>query len=190
MKIVSCNRGKKKSIYFRGKEVRTGIYKYPVDGGIVLTKNGVIEDAVIDLRFHGGVEKAVYLYSVDHYVYWKALYPDLEWTWGMFGENLTVEGMDEAALYRGEQYLINDEVLIEITTAREPCYKLGYKMGNTEIIQQFMNLPYPGVYARVIREGQVRPGDQMTIYRKSSGAISIADQYLTKMKRKQQNTSK
>ena len=185
MKIISCNLGNKQSILFRGKEVETGIFKSPVREGIFLMKEGVRGDAVIDRRWHGGTDKAVYLYSSDHYDYWKKLYPGLDWDWGMFGENLTIEGMDESRLFSGARYRVNSEVIIEITTPREPCYKLGHKFGTPKVIKQFMNQPFPGVYARVIQGGWVRPRDGLEPVQEGSRGLSIAEQYLTKMRHKQ-----
>ena len=162
----------------------TGIYKHPVDKGIVLRRGGVEEDNVIDRRYHGGEAKAVYMYSADHYDYWKRLYPELDWDWGMFGENLTIEGLDEARLFSGSRYRIGEQVIVELTTPREPCYKLGHRFGSSKLIRQFMEKPYPGVYASVIEEGCVRPGDRVVEISQPTGGKSIARQYLDKMEAK------
>ena len=94
MKVVSVNIGERKGVKYRGKTVQTGVFKKPVTHPIILGKFDVEGDAVIDRRYHGGEFKACYLYSADHYEFWKNKYPDLEWEYGMFGENITVEGLN------------------------------------------------------------------------------------------------
>ncbi len=162
----------------------TGIFKKPKKEGITLKERGVFKDAVIDRRYHGGYDKAVYLYSSDHYPYWRAQYPDLSWKWGMFGENLTIEGMDEIHLYPGDQFAIGEEAIIEITTPREPCYKLGYRFKDPSIVKKFMQKPFSGTYARVIREGHVRAEDEVRLIAAGDISQSIAEIYMAKMLKK------
>jgi len=107
MRIVSTNIAEPKTIVWKGKEVTTGLFKYPVEAGILLGKEDVDNDHVIDRRYHGGADKACYLYSADHYSYWQNLYPELEMPWGMFGENLTVENLHEAEINIGNIHLPN-----------------------------------------------------------------------------------
>jgi MOSC domain-containing protein YiiM len=106
MKIVSTNIGESCVIQYKGVEVKTGIFKFPVDQPIFLGTEDVENDNVIDRRFHGGADKACYLYSVSHYNYWQKLYPELEMPWGIFGENLTVEGLNEAQINIGDIFKI------------------------------------------------------------------------------------
>ena len=88
MKITSINIGKTETIYWRGKPVKTGIFKYPIKGALVLEKEDVKGDSVVDRRYHGGIDKACYLFSEDHYARWKEMYPSLDWQFGMFGEDV------------------------------------------------------------------------------------------------------
>ena len=106
MHITSTNIAKPTTILFRGKNVTTGIYKNPTQQPIYLGKSDVKDDEVTDRRYHGGEFKACYLFSENHYAYWKNLYPDLDWNWGMFGENLTVNGLDETKIMIGDIYKI------------------------------------------------------------------------------------
>ena len=108
MKVVSLNRGEATTLNYRGTVVKTGIFKYPVDSSILLGETDVESDAVVDRKYHGGLEKAVYSYSLDHYPFWKDQFPDLEWDYGMFGENLTIEGMDESKMLIGSVYQVGD----------------------------------------------------------------------------------
>lgn len=160
MKVISTNISEIREIPYRGKKVKTGIYKYPVLEGIYLEREDVKDDNVVDRRYHGGVDKACYLYGVQPYPFWKGIYPDLEWNYGMFGENLTVLGLDERLLKIGEQYKIG-EAIIEIAQPRQPCYKLGVRFGSQTIIKKFINTTYSGVYVRVLKDGLVKSGDIM-----------------------------
>ena len=95
MKVISTNISQPKTVIWKGKEVTTGIFKEPVSEPLLLEKTDVKGDHVIDRRYHGGEDKACYMYSADHYPFWKERYEHLEWNYGMFGENLTVEGLQE-----------------------------------------------------------------------------------------------
>ena len=108
MKIISVNIGKSRKVQWRNKAIETGIFKFPVDHGIELGKEDVVDDDVVDRRYHGGIDKAVYLYSADHYAFWKNKYPDLEWDYGMFGENITLSGLNEKEIQIGDIFQIGD----------------------------------------------------------------------------------
>ena len=141
MKVISTNTGPKKEVMFRGKPVKTGIYKSPIEEGIFLESEDVKGDQVVDRRFHGGIDKACYLYSFDFYNFWKERYPDLDWQYGMFGENLTVSGLNEKELHIGNQYQVGDAI-VEISQPRQPCFKLGIRMGSPKIIREFVQTTY------------------------------------------------
>jgi MOSC domain-containing protein YiiM len=171
MKIISTNIGEARVIQWHGKEVETGIFKFPVDQPVFLETDDVVNDHVIDRRYHGGIDKACYLYSSDHYEYWKKLFPDLEMPWGMFGENLTVEGLHEASVNIGDIFEIGDAV-VQASQPRQPCFKLEFRFENSEIVQQFIDSGFAGVYVRVLKTGKVQTGDQMKlIERKQSLSI-------------------
>ncbi|MBQ0733137.1 MOSC domain-containing protein [Aquimarina celericrescens] len=174
MKVVSTNISEGKTILWREKEVITGIYKYPVDEPIFLDTEDVKEDHVIDRRYHGGVDKACYLYSLNHYEFWKEKYPDLEWNYGMFGENLTVDGFDEHSIKIGAIYTLGDAT-VQISRPRQPCYKLGIRFGNQGIIKQFIDSLLSGVYVRVLEPGLVKVGQEFTIKKEHANGISIAE---------------
>jgi MOSC domain-containing protein YiiM len=165
MKIISTNIGEPKTIEWNGKMVQTGIYKYPVEKPIFLGLEDVENDHVIDRRYHGGVDKACYLYSADHYSYWKKFYPDLKMPWGMFGENLTVEGLHEAEINIGDIFKIG-EAVVQATQPRQPCYKLGIRFGDQKMVKQFVDSGFAGVYVRVLEKGFVRTGDEMFLVEK------------------------
>lgn len=125
MQVISTNIAKPWFIQWLGKDVRTGIYKEPTDKPLQLEH--VAGDEVSDRRVHGGIYKACYLFSADRYPYWKAKYRETDWQWGMFGENLSIIGLDETQLCIGDTYRLGSAI-VQITQPREPCYKFGVKM--------------------------------------------------------------
>jgi len=170
MKIISTNIAKPTIISWRGKEEKTGIYKKPAQS-IFLEKEAVKGDEISNRKVHGGEFKACYLFSSDHYQYWRERYPDLDWKWGMFGENLTVEGLNENQINIGDIYKIGD-ALVQITQPREPCFKFGVKFGDQKVLQEFIDHGYPGTYVRVIENGEVKPNDEMVLVEASKHPIT------------------
>lgn len=171
MIIISTNIGEPKTIVWRGKKEQTGIYKYPVEHPIFLGNEDVENDHVMDRKYHGGVDKACYLYSADHYSYWKKFYPELEMPWGMFGENLTIEGLQENEINVGDIFEIG-EAVVQATQPRQPCYKLGIRFNDPKVVKQFANSGFPGVYVRVLKNGAVKTGDKM-IQAEKTNSVSI-----------------
>src|SRR5210317_2201884 len=172
MQITSTNIAKPTTIIWNGKKVVTGIYKKPTTTPIYLGKDDVKHDEVTDRKYHGGEFKACYLFSVNHYSYWKNLYPNLEWNWGMFGENLTISGLDETQLFIGDIYKVGD-ALLQITQPREPCFKLGIKFGSQNILKQFIEHGYSGTYVRVLKEGFVKAGDILELLEQNRNSLSV-----------------
>ena len=174
MKIISTNIGKPTTFSWNGKDETTGIFKKPTGKPIYLTKNDVINDEVSNRLNHGGYYKACYIFSAEQYPYWKALYPDLEWSWGMFGENLTVSGFDEHEVYLGDIYKVG-ETLVQISQYREPCYKFGHKFGTQEVIKQFIQHGYGGTYLSILEEGYVDVDDEFILVERPALSLSVAD---------------
>jgi len=179
MIVKSVNIGEKKTINYKGKIVETGIFKHPVEKSIFLGKEDVENDEVIDRRYHGGIDQAVYGYSENHYKYWKQLYPDLDWKYGMFGENLTISNLEETILKVGSTYQLG-EVIIEVSKPRQPCFKLGLVFGTQAILKQFWNSTMSGIYFKVLKTGYVSNGDALILIKESSNSQTIAMVYNTK----------
>lgn len=173
MQIISTNIAKPRTIVINKKHVTTGIFKTPTNTPIYLEKEQVKGDEVSNRKVHGGLYKACYLFSADHYPYWKNLYPNLEWNWGMLGENLTVKGLDETKIYVGDIYKIGT-ALIQITLPREPCLTLGIKMGSQEILNQFVQHGRPGTYTRVLEEGEVTINDTFELVEQAKNSLTTA----------------
>lgn len=179
MIVKSVNIGEKKTIEYKGKIVETGIFKLPVKNAIFLGEEDVVGDAVIDRKYHGGIDQAVYGYSENHYEYWKKLYPNLDWQYGMFGENLTISNLEETEIHIGNTYQLG-EVILEVTKPREPCFKLGLRFGTQAILKQFWNATKSGIYFKVLKTGKVNVGDTLILVKKNENSATIAEVYETK----------
>ncbi len=187
MKVISTNIAKPTTIIWKAKEVITGIYKTSVNHPIYLGKENITGDEVSNRDVHGGEYKACYLFSKNQYAYWKNVYPNLNWEWGMFGENLTVSNLDETKLIIGDIYKVG-EALVQITQPREPCFKFGVKFGTQDILKQFISHGASGTYVRVLEEGFVKTGDTFTLVKKASNSLSISQFFnLLYSKEKDQN---
>ena len=176
MRITSTNIGERKKVMYRGKPVFTGIFKSPQKQPIFLGKEDVEKDAVIDRKYHGGIDKACYCYSKEAYAFWQPLFPELRFEYGMFGENLTIEGLKEEAIHLGDVWTIG-EAKVQVTQPRQPCFKLGIRFNNQGVLNQFIKAPYPGVYLKVLKEGLVRVGDEVSIEETSEKNPRLLDVY-------------
>lgn len=174
MQVKTVNIGKRQTVPWRGKKVETGIYKHPVDGAILLEKEDVAGDHVVDRRYHGGVDKACYLYSADHYPFWESEFPDVDWQPGMMGENVTIEGLSEKRIQIGDIYALGDAI-VQVTQPRQPCFKLGIRVGTQKVIKKFVNNPYPGVYVKLIRAGEVKAGDGFELRERLHNSIGLLE---------------
>lgn len=174
MKIISTNLAIPTTIIWNGKEETTGIFKNPTNNPIYLGKHDVKNDEVTDRKYHGGEFKACYLFSAEHYPYWKNLYPHLKWNYGMFGENLTISGLDETQLIIGSIYKVGD-ALVQITQPREPCFKFGIKFGTQKVLKQFIEHGFSGTYMRVLEEGFVKTGDVFKRIEVAKNSLTIYD---------------
>jgi MOSC domain-containing protein YiiM len=173
MKIISTNIAKPTTIEWQGQQVETGIYKYAVQNPIFLGFEDVVNDHVIDRRYHGGSDKACYMYSSDHYPFWQNKYPNQDWKWGMFGENLTVSGLNESEIRIGDRFQIGDAV-VQVTQPRQPCFKLGVRFGDQSVVSDFWTLPFPGVYVRVLLPGEVKTGNEVIRIESNPESLSVS----------------
>lgn len=179
MKVLSTNIGLPREVLWQGKPVMTGIYKEPVEA-IGIRRFFVEGDNVSDLKVHGGESKAVYGYPSEHYEFWRAEYPALPMSWGMFGENITTEGLFEKTTLIGSVYRLGSAVL-KVTEPRFPCYKLAAKFGRVDIIRRFMKSRKSGFYFTVLEEGTVKPGDRIILEQAGDPGLSIEDVVKTRV---------
>jgi len=176
MKIVSTNIAQKKTIQWKGKTLTTGICKKPLNGPIHLDAFAVQGDFIQDKKHHGGIDKACYGYGEDYYEYWKKLYPALDWNYGMFGENLTISDLDESEILIGDIYKVGDAI-VQVSQPRQPCNTFAAWFQSTEVIKQFIDFDHPGVYFRVIQNGAVKVGDELSLDLRNDKAFSIQQIY-------------
>ena len=174
LKIVSLNVSLPKTVEFRGHNVSTGIYKEPVQGKIKLKTLNLDGDKQADLTVHGGPDKAVYAFPSESYPYWQEQYPDLNMTWGMFGENFTTEGLFEDQANIGDEYQIGTAKLA-VTQPRMPCFKLGIRFGKGDVIKKFFAHQKSGIYFKVLEEGEVESGDEIKLIRRDGNNVTVQD---------------
>lgn len=174
MKVLSVNVGLPRKILFNGQIITTAIFKDPVKGPISLRKLNLDGDKQADLTVHGGLDKAVYSYPSEHYDYWRKQFPNTDLVWGMFGENFTTEGLFEDAVNVGDQFQIGSAKLVA-TQPRMPCYKLGVRFGRMDVIRRFMASGRPGIYFKVLTEGEVQRDDKIKIIRKDKNNVTVKD---------------
>jgi len=180
MKVISVNIGKMKKVQWKKKTYETGIYKFPVEESIFLGKEDVVDDDVVDRNYHGGIDKAVYAYNEGHYAYWEKLYPNLEFNYGMFGENLTISNLLEEEIYTGSIYQLGGAIIQVSTKPRQPCVKLGIRFQDARVIKQFWNSTKSGIYFKVLETGKVAKNDVLILLEEAKNTPSIADVFLSK----------
>lgn len=174
MKVLSVNVGRPREVAWRGAAVRTAIVKEPVGGPVMVRTLNLDGDGQADLSVHGGPAKAVYAYPSEHYAYWRAALPGTVLPHGIFGENLTVEGLTEEAVCIGDRFRIGSAEVV-VTQPRMPCYKLGVRFGRTDVVARFLSSGRTGFYLAVAREGEVTPGDAIELAGRDPHGVTVAD---------------
>jgi MOSC domain-containing protein YiiM len=174
VKLVSINVGRPREVEWRGKMVRTSIFKAPVGGAVRVSKLNLAGDEQSDLSVHGGADKAVYAYPCEHYELWRAELPGVELPWGAFGENLTTAGLDEESVQIGDRLRIGSAEL-EVTQPRLPCFKLGIRFGRADMVKRFQRSGRSGFYFRVLREGEIARGDPIELVSAARSGVSVAE---------------
>jgi MOSC domain-containing protein YiiM len=173
MKIFSLNVGVPRDVKWYGGEVRTGIYKQPVEGRVNLRRLNLDGDRQADLAVHGGPYKAVYCYPHEHYEYWNKTLPGRELTIGIFGENFTTEGILEDSVHLGDEFAAGAAEMV-VTQPRLPCYKLGIRFDDGLMVKRFLASGRSGFYMAVKKAGEVGAGDEITVIARDPERVSIA----------------
>jgi len=174
VKLISVNTGGPRDIEADGQVVRTSIWKSPRAGRLQAMRLNIEGDQQSDLTVHGGPYKAVYCYPSEHYAYWRAQLPGVELPLGMFGENLTTEGLLEPDVFVGDRIAIGTAEF-QVTQPRQPCFKLGIRVGRADILKRFVASGRPGFYVSVVREGEIGAGDEMRLVDRAPNSLSIHD---------------
>lgn len=172
MIVESLNIGLPKEETFHGKKVTTGISKKPVSGPIKLERLGFKGDGVADRKHHGGPDKAVCVYSIDHYPYWEEI---LGTTLNppAFGENLSVSLLKEDDVRIGDVFQVGTAV-VQVSQPRQPCATLAARFGRTDMVKLVVDSGRTGFYFKVLEGGTVEPGSAMTIRKRDPRKVSIS----------------
>ncbi|MGA7914161.1 MAG: MOSC domain-containing protein [Candidatus Acidiferrales bacterium] len=174
MKIQSLNVALPRLLAWQGQTFKTGIFKEPVQGPVMMRRLDLDGDRQADLSVHGGPYKAVYAYPMEHYSCWRKELPDMDLPWGAFGENLTTEGLDEAGTHIGDRFRIGAATVM-VTQPRLPCFKLAAKFQRDDIVKRFLSSGRSGFYFSVVEEGMVAAGDPIERIHEDESRISVSD---------------
>ena len=175
MKILAVCLGRPEIL--PGKKYKTGINKLAIQGPIMVDAEGLVGDAILNRKHHGGVDQAVYIEGSIDLDWWQAeLGRDLPY--GTFGENLVIEGLESAMLAAGDRLLIG-EVLLEITSARMPCATFAAKMNDPKIVKRYTQAARPGAYARVLQGGMVEAGQPVEFIPWSGDRVTMHEMMAT-----------
>jgi MOSC domain-containing protein YiiM len=174
MKLLAVSVGRPRDLDWRGRRVRTSIFKTPVTGRVRVSRLNLAGDEQSDLTVHGGPDKAVYAYPSEHYPAWRRELPYAELGFGAFGENLTTEGLLEHEVSIGDRFRIGTAEFV-VTQPRMPCYKLGVRFGNPEMVKRFHHSGRNGFYFAVTREGELGAGDTIERLERDAGGLTVAD---------------
>ncbi len=173
-RLVSVNVGLPQEITWHGKTVFTGIWKEPVEGPRAVRRLNVDGDGQGDREGHGGEQRAVYVYQLDSYRYWQDQMHRDDFTFGQFGENFTVEGLGDDEVCVGDRYRIGS-ALFEVTQPRVTCYRVGIRMDEPRMAALLVAHGRPGFYFRVIEEGDVQAGDDVTTVGTGPEGMTVAE---------------
>jgi MOSC domain-containing protein YiiM len=174
MKLIAVCVGLPREVQWKGRIVSTGIFKEPITERVRMEPLNIDGDRQADLTVHGGTEKAVYAYPMEHYPYWRKQLPEEPLPWGAFGENLTVEGFSETTVHIGDRFRIGTAEVM-VTQPRFPCYKLNLKFQRDDMVKRFLSSGLSGIYFSVIQAGQIGAGDAIELLQRDSHNITVAD---------------
>jgi MOSC domain-containing protein YiiM len=161
-------------VQWKGRTVSTAIFKEPVSGPVLLHQFNLEGDQQADLSVHGGPTKVVYAYPCEHYDFWRSELPETELDWGMFGENLTTEGLDEESVHIGDVFQLGTARLV-VTEPRMPCFKLTIRFDREDMASRFLLSQRSGFYFGVEQQGTVEAGDRFKLLSADPQGLKVAD---------------
>jgi MOSC domain-containing protein YiiM len=174
MNVVSLNVGLPRQIEWRGRVITTGIFKDAVSDVRAVRRFNIDGDGQADLNVHGGKDKAIYAYPSEHYDYWRGAWPRDDYPWGIFGENLSTTGLFEDSVCIGDEFRVGTSRLV-VTQPRMPCFKLGIRFADPQIIERFLKSRRSGIYFGIVEEGQVGPGDSIELVSTDKRRLSLTE---------------
>lgn len=165
---------------YRGKVAQrygmeTGMDKYPVEKSLYLSLEGLEGDQCADQSNHGGLERALHQYPLEHYAYWHKKYgEDIEWKAPGMGENLSSAGMTEDTVCLGDRYQWG-EAVIEVSQPRSPCYKLNKRWGIDNLSVDMQEISRCGWLYRVIQPEMVSVDQPLELIERISNAKTLRE---------------
>jgi ferredoxin-NADP reductase/MOSC domain-containing protein YiiM/ferredoxin len=173
-KLVSLNVGLPREVAWRGKTVRTGIWKNPAQSRLMVRRLNIDGDGQGDLGGHGGPNRPVFVYQLDSYRYWERELSRSDFSYGQFGENFTIEGWPDDEVCIGDRFRIGG-ALFEISQPRVTCYRVGIRMDEPRMAALLVAQHRPGFYFRVLEEGEVGAGDEIIKVADGAEGMSVAE---------------
>jgi MOSC domain-containing protein YiiM len=172
-RVLSVNRGKEADMLIGGKPGRTAIDKGPAPGKVAVGLLGLAGDEYADKENHGGTDQALYAYAREDLDWWTEQL-SRELRNGMFGENLTTAGIDINGALIGETWQVGTAV-VQITAPRIPCVTFKSWLDEPHWVKRFAAAGRPGAYLRVLSEGTVEAGDQLTVLGRPEQAVTVTE---------------
>jgi len=172
MIIRALNIGLPKKEIFHGKTFITGMCKKPVSGPLLLTRQGFEGDGVGDRKNHGGTDKAVCVYGLDHYAHWGKVL-GIPMPEAAFGENFSVSGLQEGDIHIGDVFRAGS-ALVQVSQPRQPCSTLAARYGRSDFAKLVSDSGRTGFYLKALEEGRVQAGDGLVLVEQDSRKISIS----------------
>ena len=180
-RVISVNVGRTRTVRHGERTVRTAIWKDPVEGRVAARDDRLEGDRQSDGRYHGGYHKAVYAYAREDYAWWEEKL-GRELPPGIFGENLTTEGIDVSGACPGERWRVGTAVL-EVSEPRLPCFKLGIRMEDPRFVKQFGGAGRPGAYLRIVEPGDLAAGDPVRVLARPGHGVTVAQMMDARLRR-------
>ena len=172
--LLSVNVGMPRDVPWQGRTVFTGVFKDPVTGPCRVRKLNLDGDGQGDLAGHGGEQRAVFVYQIGSYRYWERELGRDDFVYGQFGENFTVDGLDDDDVCVGDCYAIGT-ARFEVTQPRVTCYRVGIRLNDPRIPALLVSHHRPGFYFRVLEEGEVEAGDEIIKLASGPEHMPVAD---------------
>ncbi|MGI5422089.1 MOSC domain-containing protein [Actinomadura luteofluorescens] len=172
--LLSVNVGMPKDVSWQGRTVHTGVWKHPVAGPATVRRLNIDGDGQGDRDGHGGEQRAVLVYQIQSYEYWRRYFGRDDFGYGHFGENLSVDGLPDDEVCIGDRYRIGTAEF-EVTQPRVTCYRVGLRTGEPELPALLVGHHRPGFYMRVVHEGRIQAGDQIIKTRTGPYEVTVAE---------------
>lgn len=172
-RLVTLNTGNPAPLPYRGRQVETSFVKASVPGALRLGHDGLESDEPADKKNHGGPDKAVCVYALEHYPYWEERL-GVELPEAAFGENFSTTGLTEPEVCIGDVYRVGGAA-VQVSQPRQPCYKLAARHGIKELALWTEETGFTGFYLRCLEPGEVSAGDNFVLIERPGHGVSVAE---------------